>query len=52
MLLRHLGYYVSLRAEQQIADPDRRRIRRMVVPMANILTAQALRRLIESPTDW
>jgi Domain of unknown function (DUF4365) len=52
MLLRHLGYYVSLRAEQQIPEPDRRRIRPVVVPMANVLTTQALRRLTESPTDW
>jgi len=52
ILLRRLGYYLSLRAEPQIAEPDRRRSRPVVVPTANVLTAQALRRLTESPTDW
>lgn len=52
VLLRHLGYYVSLRADRRIAQPRRRQIRPIDVPTANVLTAQVLRRLTESPTEW
>jgi hypothetical protein len=52
MLLRDLGYYVSLRGEQQIAEPDKKAHRQVAVPIINVLTAPALRRLTETPTDW
>jgi hypothetical protein len=51
ILLHHLGYFVSLRSEQPIADPDRRRRRTVKVPIANVLTAPTLRRLTESQSD-
>jgi hypothetical protein len=52
VLLRHLGYYVSLRCEAQIAEPDRQRSRPVMVPISNVLTAHELRRLTESRTAW
>jgi len=52
VLLRHLGYFVSLRAEELIKDPDRSRRRPVRVPTANVLTAASLRRLTETQSDW
>jgi hypothetical protein len=52
IILRHLGYFVSLRSEPRIANPDRRRRRAVQVPTANVLTASALRRLTETQSDW
>lgn len=52
VLLRHLGYFVSLRSEPPIASPDHRRRRPVKVPTANVLTASALRRLTETQSDW
>ena len=52
MILRHLGYFVSLRAEEPIKDPDRDRKRPVKVPTANVLTAPALRRLTETQSTW
>ncbi len=52
MILRHLGYFVSLRAEEPIKDPDRRRKRPVKVPTANVLTASTLRRLTETQAAW
>lgn len=52
VMLRHLGYFVSLRGEEPIANPDRRRRRPVKVPMANVLTACALRRLTETQSPW
>ncbi len=47
VLLRHLGYYLSLETEQPIAEPDRARKRAVRVPIANVLTAATLRQLTE-----
>ena len=52
LLLRHLGYFVSLRNESPIVEPDRRRHRTVHVPRTNVLTARTLRRLTESPFSW
>jgi hypothetical protein len=52
IMLRHLGYFVSLRSEKPIKDPDRRRKRLVKVPTANVLTASALRRLTEAQSVW
>jgi hypothetical protein len=52
VLLRHLGYFVSLRADQPITNPDRSRRRPVIVPTANVLTATALRRLTETQSVW
>jgi hypothetical protein len=52
VILRHLGYFVSLRAEEPIAVPDRHRKRPVKVPTANVLTASALRRLTETQSVW
>jgi Domain of unknown function (DUF4365) len=52
VMLRYLGYFVSLRFEEPIADPDRRRRRPVKVPTANVLTASALRRLTETQSVW
>jgi uncharacterized protein DUF4365 len=52
MMLRHLGYFVSLRGETPIAVPDRRRKRPVRVPIANVLTASALRRITETQSAW
>jgi hypothetical protein len=52
VMLRHLGYFVSLRCEERIANPDRRRRRPVKVPTANVLTAPALRRLTETQSIW
>lgn len=52
VLLRHLGYFVSLRDEEQILRPSRTVKRPVRVPTANVLTAAALRRLTESHMAW
>jgi hypothetical protein len=52
VMLRHLGYFVSLRSEQPIMDPDRHRKRPVKVPTANVLTTSALRRLTETQSVW
>jgi hypothetical protein len=52
VMLRHLGYFVSLRSEEPIAYPNRDRKRMVKVPTANVLTASALRRLTESQSAW
>jgi hypothetical protein len=49
VILRHLGYYLSLEGEQPIDVPDRSRKRPVRVPVANVLTAATLRRLTERP---
>ncbi|OLT15198.1 hypothetical protein BJF78_16505 [Pseudonocardia sp. CNS-139] len=48
MLLRNLGYFVSLHDRGKLAEPDTRRHVRVEVPIANVLTTTAIRRLIES----
>lgn len=52
VMLRHLGYFVSLRSETPIMNPDRRRKRPVRVPTANVLTATKLRRLTETQSAW
>jgi hypothetical protein len=52
VMLRHLGYFVSLRAEEKITHPDRKRRRLVKVPTANVLTTSALRRLTETQSVW
>lgn len=52
LMLRHLGYFVSLRSEERIVHPDRRRKRPVKVPTANVLTAATLRRLTETQSAW
>jgi hypothetical protein len=52
VVLRHLGYFVSLLSEEPITDPDRRRRRPVKVPTANVLTVTALRRLTETQSVW
>ncbi|WP_326835836.1 DUF4365 domain-containing protein [Amycolatopsis rhabdoformis] len=52
VLLRHLGYFVSLHAEQPIANPDKNKKRPVRVPTANVLTAATLRRLTETRSAW
>lgn len=52
VMLRHLGYYLSLETEQPIAEPDRSRKRAVRVPIANVLTAVTLRRLTEMQPAW
>ncbi|MGW5051383.1 DUF4365 domain-containing protein [Actinokineospora sp. NPDC004072] len=46
LLLRHIGYYVSLRDRSPIAAPDRRRRTKVEVPLGNVLTAASLRALV------
>lgn len=46
MLLRRLGYFVSLENEQRIPEPDRNRRRPVRVPVGNVLTVHSLRGLI------
>lgn len=46
LLLRHIGYYASLRDRLPITAPDRRRRTRVEVPLANVLTANSLRALV------
>lgn len=52
VLLRHLGFYVSLRDHAPLPAPDKKRRHTVLIPMANVLTARALRRLTESRTGW
>lgn len=46
MLLRRLGYFVSLENEPRIPEPDRHRRRPVRVPVGNVLTVRSLRGLI------
>lgn len=52
VMLHHLGYFVSLSAEEPFVNPDRRRTKPVRVPTANVLTAAALRRLTETQSVW
>jgi Domain of unknown function (DUF4365) len=52
VMLRHLGYFVSLSSEEPITNPDRNRKRPVKVPTANVLTSAALRRLTETQSAW
>lgn len=48
MLLRHQGYFLSLRKEALIATPSTKRHRTVHVPIGNILTVRSLRTLMLS----
>ncbi len=52
VMLRHLGYFVSLHTEKPIVDPDTGRNRTVRVPTANVLTTTTLRRLTETQSIW
>ncbi|WBQ05339.1 DUF4365 domain-containing protein [Kribbella sp. CA-293567] len=47
LLLRDVGYYVSLRDRAPIENPDKKRHVRVTVPTANVLTVTTLRQLID-----
>lgn len=46
LLLRHIGYFVSLADRTPVPVPDRKRHVRVKIPMSNILTAASLRALV------
>ncbi|UGT42164.1 DUF4365 domain-containing protein [Nocardia yamanashiensis] len=46
LLLRHIGYYLSLADQTPLPAPDRKRHVRVKVPIGNILTAASLRALV------
>lgn len=47
MLLRYQGFYTSLQQEARISEPDGGRRRTVAVPVGNVLTARALRALVQ-----
>lgn len=47
MLLRNLGYFMSLQDREPYPRPDGDRRARLELPAANVLTAAALRRLVD-----
>ncbi|MEU4192613.1 DUF4365 domain-containing protein [Kribbella sp. NPDC026611] len=51
LLLRDVGYYVSLRNEELIEQPSSAKHVRIDVPTANVLTVNTLRRLISADPD-
>ncbi|MQY20162.1 DUF4365 domain-containing protein [Nocardia macrotermitis] len=46
LLLRHIGYYVSLSDRQPMPVPDPNRHVGVKIPLTNVLTANSLRRLV------
>lgn len=48
LLLRHLGYYLSLSDKVPVESPSRHRHTRVKVPLSNILTVSSLRSLVSS----
>ncbi|WP_330249354.1 DUF4365 domain-containing protein [Nocardia sp. NBC_00565] len=50
LLLRHIGYYVSLSNLDTVASPDSGRRVRVKIPMSNILTATSLLELVIEQT--
>lgn len=46
LLLRHIGYYVSLSARSPLPSPDRDRRIRVKIPVSNVLTVESLRSLV------
>jgi hypothetical protein len=46
LLLRDVGYYVSLRDQQPIDEPSSKKHIRVTVPTANVLTVTTLRQLV------
>ncbi|HEY0620873.1 MAG TPA: DUF4365 domain-containing protein, partial [Kribbella sp.] len=51
LLLRDVGYYVSLQQLDRIARPDTGKRVRVTVPTANVLTVTTLRRLINPDVE-
>ena len=47
MLLRNIGYFLSLHDREPLATPDRSRRIRVKIPVANVLTVAALRSLVD-----
>lgn len=50
LLLRYQGYHLSLRDQGLITEPNKKRRRTVSVPVSNILTVGALRRLMFEDT--
>lgn len=51
LLLRHIGYYLSLSDRDRLPSPDRSRHIRVKIPVSNVLTVASLRALVTgSPT--
>ncbi|WP_433593555.1 DUF4365 domain-containing protein [Nocardia sp. CA-145437] len=48
LLLRHIGYWLSLDDHEPLTTSDRRRKVRVKIPVGNILTAASLRALVAS----
>ncbi len=46
LLLRHIGYYISLRDRPPVPDPDRAKHVRVKIPVSNVLTVASLRALV------
>ncbi|MEV4319765.1 DUF4365 domain-containing protein [Actinocrispum sp. NPDC049592] len=46
LLLRHIGYYISLRDRAPVPDPDRARHIRVKIPVSNVLTVASLCALV------
>jgi len=46
LLLRHIGYYVSLSDRHPFPSPDRSRHIRVKIPVSNVLTVASLRALV------
>jgi hypothetical protein len=47
MMLRNIGYFLSLQDREPFARPERNRQIRIILPAANVLTVATLRRLID-----
>lgn len=46
LLLRYMGYYLSLRDNVPIPSPDRNKRKRVKIPVSNVLTVASLRTLV------
>jgi hypothetical protein len=46
LLLRHIGYYVSLQDRRPLPSPSRNRHIRVKIPLGNVLTVESLRNLV------
>jgi hypothetical protein len=46
LLLRHIGYYVSLSERQPLPSPERNHRIRVKIPVSNVLTVESLRSLV------
>lgn len=50
LLLRHIGYYVTLNDRERMPTADRTRRIRVKIPLSNVLTADSLRALVADGT--